>query len=77
MTAIVAIICSTSVLLAIISGAFKERERRFLEEQRFADLRDHSARCVDAANRAIAAAEESRKKLAELETQLSFMRGRS
>lgn len=77
MTAIVAIICATSVLLAIIIGTFKERERRFLEERRFSDLRDQSVRCVDAANRAIAAAEESRKKLAELETQLSFMRGRS
>lgn len=76
MTAIVAIICATSVLIAIIVGAFKERERRFLEEQRFADLREHAVRCVDAANRATAAAEESRKKLAELETQLSFMRGR-
>ena len=77
MTSIVAIICATAVVLAVVIGAFKERERRFLEEHRFADLRDHAVRCVDAANRAIAAAEESRKKLAELETQLSFMRGRS
>ena len=72
MTAIVAIVCVTVLLLAVTVGVFLERHRRYWQDRSVDALRADIAAAREYAARAEAAVEVANGRLRELETRVAF-----